>query len=249
MMRVIHLPRSLLLSSSALFVLVPVAVLTRAVFSSHAWWDPPLAELALCGWATLGVVAPISWRLAMGRRGAWEMLAVVSVLVCGFLVLRSAWMGAAAQALWAVMTSALCVALLFWTRSELNRSYFNPNLSWFQGVPRAIPHLYAVILGLPEKARELRVSRLDEKGLFAFSLSGSITPSIDVELELRYGEPHEARRTRVKGSVVRQFEGRASKGDSGDWGIGVRFHPQNPDESKEFHDFLGALRGEGYIHE
>ena len=70
MMRVIHLPRSLLLSSAALFVLVPIAVLTRAVFSSHAWWDPPLADLALCGWAVLGVVAPISWRLAMGRRGA-----------------------------------------------------------------------------------------------------------------------------------------------------------------------------------
>lgn len=248
-MKVIRPPRSLLFSSATLFVLVPLTVLTVAIFSSHAWWDPPLSDLALAGWVALAVVAPISWRLSMGRRGAWEALAALCVLSCVFLLMRAAWMRGTPQGLWAVFVSAICVAILVWTRSEQRKSYFTPQMSWFQGVPAPIPQLFASVVGAPEGSAELRVCRLDEEGLFAFSMGGRIVPNTEIELELRYGEPHESRKARVRGTVVRQFEGRSSKRDSGDWGIGVRFYPQGPDPTKEFHDFLGALRGEGYIHE
>jgi len=247
-MKVIRAPRALLASSAAVYLLVPVAVFTAGIFSSHVWWDLPIAELHAAGWIALAFVAPISWRLVMGRRGAWHALATGCILLCVGLLLRAAWIRGTLQGLWAVGVSAFCTALLAWIRQEQCRSYFDPQMPWYQGLPIAIPRLTAVVTsGVVPDGRELQVCRLNSEGLFAFSRFGAIVPETQVELELRHGDPHEERKTRIKGIVVRQFEGRSSKRESGDWGLGIRFHPQEPDAKKELLDFLEVLRGEGYI--
>jgi len=248
-MKVIRAPRTLLASSSALFLLVPASVITAGVFSSHVWWDLPMGDLLLAGWLALIIVAPISWRLIMGRRGAWQALAAICTLLCLALLVKAAWMRGTIQGLWAVAVCALCTVLLAWTRHEQKKSYFDPEMPWFQGLPVAIPRLTAwVISGAVPVGSELQVCRLDAGGIFAFSRSGSIVPRTEVEIELRHGEPHSERKTRITGTVVRQFEGRSSKCESGDWGVGIRFHPLEPDAEKDFLDFLEVLRGEGCIH-
>jgi hypothetical protein len=248
-MKVIRAPRTLLASSAALFLLVPVAVITAGIFSSHVWWDLPMAELLLAGWIALVMVAPISWRLIMGRRGAWHALAAICALVCLGLLLQAAWMRGTIQGLWAVVVCGLCTVLLAWTRQEQRKSYFDPGMPWFQGLPVAIPRLTASMMsGAVPASGELQVCRLDSGGVFVFSRAGSIVPRTEVELELRHGEPHSERKTRITGTVVRQFEGRSSKCESGDWGVGIQFHPLEPDAEKDFRDFLEVLRGEGCIH-
>jgi hypothetical protein len=246
-MKVIRAPRPLLYATSTLFVLVPLAVLTAGVFSKRAWWDVSIQHLGWAGWVALACVAPLSWRMAMGRRGAWEALAWGCGLVCFLLLVRSGMNRNTLQALWSVGVTAVCVALLFWTKKELNKSYFEPGLSWFQGLPTAIPDLRARVLGEPTGGEPLRVCRLDEEGLFAFATQGQIVPQLNVELELYQGDPLDERKVRIKGWVVRQFESRVFEGRSGDWGMGVCFHPMSPDLKKDFRDFLEVLRGEGYI--
>jgi hypothetical protein len=248
-MKVIRAPRTLLASSAALFLLVPVAVITAGVFSSHVWWDLPRGDILLAGWLALAIIAPISWRLIVGRRGAWQVLAAVCTLICLALLLNAAWMRGTVQGLWAVAVCAICTALLAWTRHEQQKSYFDPGMPWFQGLPVAIPRLTAaVISGSVSTSDELQVCRLDACGVFVFSRSGTIVPRTEVEIELRHGEPHSERKTRITGTVVRQFEGRSSKRESGDWGVGIQFHPLEPDAEKDFRDFLEVLRGEGCIH-
>jgi hypothetical protein len=249
-MKVIRAPRTLLASSAAVYLLVPVAVVTAGVFSSHVWWDLPMADLLLAGWIALAFVAPISWRLVMGRRGAWHALATGCALLCLGLLLRAAWIRGTLQGIWAVGVSAFCTGLVAWTRHEQRRSYFDPKMPWFQGLPIAIPRLTAVVTsGAHPAGSELQVCRLNSEGMFAFSRSGAIVPETEVELELRHGDPHEERKTRIAGTVVRQFEGRSSKRDSGDWGVGIRFHSREPDAEKDLLDFLEVLRGEGYIND
>lgn len=142
----------------------------------------------------------------------------------------------------------LCV-LDLWTKREQSKSYFDPQLSWFQGLPRPIPQLQAKLVGLDETAlpSPLAVCRLDEEGLFAFSQQGQIVPHVDVELELFHGNLLDERKIRLKGRVVRQFESRVCQGRSRDWGIGVQWSPMTPDSKKDFQDFLEVLRGEGYV--
>jgi hypothetical protein len=246
-MKLVHAPRSLLLSSLAVFLFVPLAVITAGVFSRHVWWDLPIHELQTVGWIVLVLVAPVSWRLAMGRAGTWITLAVVCSGTCLFLFFRALLAGGTIQALWSVVVAAVCVGVLGWTRFEQKKSYFDPKMNWFEGRPQAIPGLQVRILMNEGAPAVLRVCRLDQDGLFAYSSYGSIFPDSRVELELYLGDPHHERRARIKGDVVRQFEKRSVNRLSGDWGVGVRFHPQTPDETKDFRDFLEVLRGEGYI--
>lgn len=177
------------------------------------------------------------------------MLAATLGLFCLVLLFRAAWIRGTLQALWAVLMSGVSTLLVAWTRHEQKKSYFDPELRWFQGWPVAIPRLAAVVLGdrpFPEKA--LRVCRLDEQGAFLFSVgAGQIPEKTEVELELRYEDSHQERKARITGTVVRQFECRASMSNPGDWGLGIQFHAQDPDAKKEFRDFIEVLRGEGYI--
>ena len=248
--KVTRAPRTLQAAAAALFVLVPVAVVTARVFSMRPWWDPSFSRATIVGAVTLAIVAPISWRLVLGRRGAWELLAAGCGLACAAMLVRAAAMRGTAQAIWAVLVSALCAALVSWARREQKKSYFDPEIPWFQGLPAAIPQLTAVVLsGDGGPATELQVCRLDSEGLFAFSRGGPMVAGSQLELELRLGDPYEERRARISGFVVRHFEGRSSQRKSGDWGVGVAFARPGPDAAKDFGDFLEVLRAEGHIHD
>ncbi len=234
-MRLIQAPRELLLASASLFALVPLSVVTAGVFSTHVWWDLPVGELRWVGWIILILIAPLSWRLMMGRRGAFESLVVVIGLLCLFLGVRALAMRGTLQGVWTLTLTGLCVSLLAWIRRELAAPYFDPRMGWFAGLPPAMVPVEARWLDLDST---LSVARLGPTGVFVFSSHGA-PPSGQVgELELSFRE----RKVRLTGSVVRQF----SHPGAG-WGAGVRFGPLAPDAKKDFGDFLNAIRAEGHI--
>jgi len=248
-MKLMDAPRSLLAAAGALFSLVPISVLTAGVFSKREWWNLSISHLQSVGWVALALVAPLSWRLIMGRKGSWETLVAICALGCFLLLLSSAIHRNTLQGLWALGVTGVCVFLICWIKREQMRSYFNPQIPWFQGLPRAIPQLRATIIGEGGLVSDppLLVCRVDEEGLFAFSSQGGAVHQSDVEMELFHGSPFDERKVRIKGRVVRQFESRVCHGQSKDWGIGVRFSWISPDSEKDFLDFLEVLRGEGYI--
>lgn len=234
-MRLIQAPRELLVSCASLFVMVPLSVVTAGVFSTHVWWDLPIGELRFVGFVVLLLVAPLSWRLMMGRRGALESLAVVLGFLCLFLAFRALLMRGTLQGVWTLTLSGLCLGLLAWIRRELSAPYFDPRMGWFTGLPSK---LVSVDARWMDRDHPVSVARLGRSGAFVFSSVGS-PPGVPLgELELSFRE----RKVRLTGSVVRQF----SHPGAG-WGAGFRFDPLAPDAKKDFGDFLNAIRAEGHI--
>ncbi|MEN9723450.1 MAG: hypothetical protein RJB38_1436 [Pseudomonadota bacterium] len=246
-MKVIVPTRALLASAAALFLLVPASVLMTAIFSAEVWWNPPIRDAQVVGGLTLVVIAPLSWLLMMGRPGAWRALVGLLTLSCVGLFLKALSGLNAGQAIAATSFSAFCWVLGSWALREQRRSYFYSGVQWFEGTPQAIPGLRAAISTVDSSQQELSVCRIDSEGLFAVSQSGRLVPWADVDVELRFGVQHEERKIRVRGIVVRQFEGRSWHRNGSDWGIGVRFVSLTPDCKKDLVEFLEVLRGEGYI--
>jgi hypothetical protein len=235
-MIVVGASRGLLASGAALFLLVPLAVVTAGVFSSQVWWDLPLSRLALAGWTTLALVAPLSWRIMMGRRGAIQALASFMALGSLFLVVRSIAMRGTLQGVWTLTVMAACLGLLSWVRRELGRPFFDPGLGWFVGIPKALPGVQAR-LGSAGDGLSVRVARLGSEGAFVFSFAGSPPAELSLEVELALGE----RKVRLNGKVVRRFIHQGSG-----WGVGIMFGRPRPDQRKELGDFLNAIRSEGH---
>ncbi len=235
-MRVVGAPRGLLAAGASLFLLVPLAVVTAGVFSSHVWWDLPLSRLALTGWVALILVAPVSWRLMMGRRGSLESLATMMALGSLALVLRSIAIRGTLQAVWSLTVMAVSLLLVAWARRELLRPYFDPGMSWYSGIPRPLANIEGRLETSQGPVR-VRIARLGVEGVFVFSVAGQPPADLLMEIELGSGD----RKVRLAGEVVRQFFHPGAG-----WGVGLRFRRPHPDRLKEFGDFLNAIRSEGH---
>lgn len=232
-MRLIHAPWAHLAACAALYLLVPIAVATAGVFSSHVWWDLPLEHLRWVGAATLAVLAPLSWRLILGRRGSFASVAVLMGLMCLALAIRALLMRGTLQGVWTLTVTALCVALLAWIRQQLEQPYFEPRMGWFAGLPRELAPIEAHLNG----AGGVRVARLAPAGAFVFADRGQAPSGPGMVLELAF----KGRKVRMSGDLVRQF----SHPGSG-WGVGIKFRPPTPDERKDLGDFLNVVWSHGH---
>ena len=176
----------------------------------------------------------------MGRRGAFESAAVILGLGCFFLVLRSLILRGTLQGVWTLTVMAILLALMSWIRIELGRPYFDPRMSWFTGLPRAIANVEASLSwGAKQQAQPagLKVARLGSEGVFLFTPAEiqEVARALEVELSFR------GRKVRVTGDVVRQF----SHPGAG-FGLGIRFGQCSPDLKKDLGDFISSIRSEGY---
>jgi hypothetical protein len=70
-----------------------------------------------------------------------------------------------------------------WIRLEMRRTFFDPQMAWFQGLPRAVPGVECEIEGVDC----YRVSRLDEDGVFVFTPSEERAGALEGWLESRTG--------------------------------------------------------------
>lgn len=129
----------------------------------------------------------------------------------------------------------ICLTLF----KELARSYWNPKLRWYEGVPAAVPQLICRI----EEETEVRLSRADQDGLFVFlknpptKLSEFFGRKKKMEVSFSF-----------QGTFVRCFcRPTVEVTRSPAKGYGLRFDGNSPDIRKEIGDLLERLRVEGYV--
>ena len=137
----------------------------------------------------------------------------------------------------AFYTLFLCffwLSIYLFLQLEMSRSFLDSGLKWYQGMPTPIPGL--ICLHSPKES-ELKVSRMDEDGVFVFSRENR---KIDCALELR--------------EIILAFRGREIKCSGktisllrGSLGLGFQFCGMSADKRKELGDFVEMLRGEGYV--
>ncbi len=132
---------------------------------------------------------------------------------------------------------------MIWLRNELDRSYFDPQMKWFQGFPKAIPGLTCEMEWNGKKG-DFRVSRIDKEGTFLFFDQHASKNQVELE-RMKSGQAAELvfkfreRQIKCQGVPVRSFGTGV--------GVGLQFSKVLPDARKDLGDFVELLRGEGYV--
>jgi len=239
-MRVIAVPTRLrwalgLLAMSVLLVTLETLTVTRSL----PWRSKALLVL---GWTVMAsfVYAGVAWCVARGRRWSPSLISAIA----------GAWLFASTSYAVRMQNYSIAFFTLFlalywllvwsWIRLEMRRTFFDPQMAWFQGLPRAIPGVECEIEGVDR----YRVSRLDEDGVFVFTPSEERAGALEGWLESRTGSAglriaYKDRTVECRGFAVTRLD-RGS-------GAGIQFSGMSPDGRKDLSDFVEALRGEGHV--
>lgn len=235
----ISIPPGLRRLTLALWLCVPVAILETLLVSRASVTGIAREKIIASGIPTAMACALLGFPVLFAWRPVWGALG------CVF----GAWLGSAAWmafrdhnfglALFAVLLAVFQSLYLVWLRIELGRSFCDPRVRWYHGLPTPIPGLVCD-LGTSDR---FRVSALDRKGIFLYRETGGATPDWVVgrqarELALCFRD----RRVRCRGIPVRALR------RAGEFrGVGLRFAGMSPDMLKQLGDFVEVLKGEGYV--
>jgi hypothetical protein len=242
-MTVISVPLRLRILASTFFLSIPLIAIEVLIVSRAPVWNLPYRR-ALYWAMSYGLITfpLVSWILA-GKRLAY----LISVLLASFWVLTSASvalrMNYPVLGFFTVGLFGLLCFQFYWLSIELGRSFFDPELNWYQGLPSMIPGLVCH-LGNGDRQVELKVSRMDRDGAFVFCKSTEVE-----KVQIVLGLIQHSRLSASFGfrsRIIQCFSRPILMADRG-MGIGIQFVQMSADSRKEVGDFVEALRGEGYV--
>lgn len=237
-MHVVSVPRRLRLAAGVFVLTIPLAAIETVIASQAPWWRLPYSSMAAWSAVVAALFLPSAFLLARGRGWLWPVCAFFS----GLWVVLSAWFAIRVRmpsmAYFTLGLAAFLGIALMWVRRESRRSFFDPKMRWFEGLPRPIPGLSCKV----GKHEDFRVSRMDREGAFVFraagdSVAGAFRGQAGEEVELAFA--FRDRQVRCKGTPMRTLDETR--------GAGFRFRDLPPDLRKELGDFVELLRGEGYV--
>lgn len=249
-MRVTSVPSGIRRGTLLLLLSIPLAAVEVLVVSRAPWWRLPYPEMLFWSLVAASFVVPIALWLKQARPWAFSSafaLACVWTLLSGWVSIR---MRRPGLAYFSIALAGYFVAVLSVFRRELSRSFLDPRIRWYQGLPRKIPGLRChLTTEFGQVAFD--VSRFDSEGAFVFReradgpdqasrsavawLQGAASGSAKIpELAFVFRD----REVRCKGELRRALR----RGIGG----GIEFKGLSPDARKELGDFVENLRGEGY---
>jgi hypothetical protein len=220
------------LAVASVWISVPLAALTTALAPGHGVLR--LLRLSL-GWPCwVAVLVSVFSTLAIlhGKKSGVFFAAGVwaATLAWGFLAALR--FHDAGFGLYLIAVSALIFSWASWTLHELGRSFFDPQLHWFQGLPKPLPCVSCEI-----SSSIVQVSRLDREGAFVFSSRGAVPEEIGPITFL-----FRDRRINCNGIAVRTLDRVRRRS-----GVGIQFNGMSADSKKNLGDFVESLKGEGYV--
>lgn len=229
---------ALLLLSSVLWIALEVALQARA-----PWWKLPFLAMAYWSIAVSLIFIPFVIWILNGKKWALNLFGLFSlgwIFASVFLTFQSK------NPSLGFFTIFLIAFLFFeWVglKRELQKSFFDPQVYWYQSLPLAIRGLNcrAAIL---EQSLQFRVSRMDTEGAFVF-VSSQTTPA---SLEGFYKKAGKGL------PFIFQFKNRQMKCQARSIftieqgkGVGIQFIQMTADQKKDLGDFVEILRGEGQL--
>jgi hypothetical protein len=247
-MRVLSIPRRLRTAALVLSACVPLAAFEVVLVSRTPWWKLPYELMGAWSLAVALLCLPLAVWVLQGRKWALRLAAALATAWCLVSFVAAFRLKNPTLGFFALGLIVYWLVLLSWLRHELSRSFFDPRMRWYQGLPEIIPGLKCQ-LALPEDRRaELKVSRLDSDGAFVVAESSSgffgLHPSEEAEMIFMFRE----KQVRCSGRPVRALE----TGDGRVMAAGFQFtssgeRAMSADARKELGDFVETLRGEGHV--
>lgn len=240
-MKVILIPARLRLAAALLFICVPLAAFETALVSRAPWWRLPYRSIEIWSLAVLLFMIPVSVWIMRGKALARRILEVFFAL----WLLLSAWVAIRVHhpglGFFTLLLLAVFSTFVLWIRYELGRSFFDPRMRWYEGLPRPLPGIVCHV-SWGDRDVECKVGRLDREGAFVFGSTGELPGPLnslrtDVQSELTFSFRELS--VRCPGLPMRVLDQ--------DRGAGFQFHELAPDLRKQLGDFIEILRGEGYV--
>jgi len=140
---------------------------------------------------------------------------------------------------------AILVLIYRWLESRIDSAQINPRIRWFEGEPKALPHLQAKIR-IHEAWYEASVRVLDRKGLFLL-LKGwehgvrELKVKTPLAFELRFRD----KTIEGEGKMAALFWNVPL--DQPRPGIGLQFLPKDLYHFSQYTALVESLKGEGYV--
>jgi hypothetical protein len=244
-MQMVFVPRGLKRAVLALALCVPLAAFDVILIKRAPWWRLPYHQMGFVCAPVFILYLILAWILINGRKSALYVMAFLE----GIWFLSNGWMALRLHypslGIFALILGGLMLAHLAWLRLELSRCYVDPEISWYEGLPKKVPGLFCEIR--TEAGNEsYHVTRLDREGVCVFrdqsredaSRVGRFAKPDNQELVLSFRE----RRASCIGAPVRVLH-RMGKESV----IGFQFRDMSADSRKVLGDFIEALKGEGYV--
>jgi len=237
-MRVVSIPKRLRLAALVLALSVPLAGIDAVLASRAPWWRLPYrsAGIAMCA-ATLTLI-PLLYGMLRGKRWTVFAVQVVGIAWSLYAVFSAMHLQEPLLGLFAVLSMGYWLGVSMWLDHEMDRSFFNPRIRWFQRIPKPIPGLECRF-SLDASKSGMRVSRIDEDGVFIYSESSSNTLKVAHGKSAEFLLSYRDRQVRCHGFPVVVLPL--------DAGYGLQFGGMSADEQKTLGDFVEILRGEGHV--
>ncbi|NBU20329.1 hypothetical protein EBS43_02770 [bacterium] len=227
----------------SLLLSVPVIAWEVALVSRAPTWDLPWKRMAYGSLAfTLVTIPIVAWLLSL-KRWAWYLACALASLWTALSLLLSFRMNYPNLTLYTVCFSLVFFCQLLLILREMNQSFLNPEVNWYQGLPEFLPVIECQV-AFQNKKLEMRASRFDLKGVFLFPsrLNGDskkgisqVTQLLECRVELRFRNSEMWMRAKPIAFMPRSY------------GIGLEWIDLKGDLKKDLGDLKERLRGEGYV--
>jgi hypothetical protein len=242
-MTVLSVPIRLRLAAFTLLMSLPLVAFEVALVHRAPIWNLPYRNMGYWTIAFGLLAIPLTAWLVGAKKWALPMTS----LLLSVWLLVSAWLAFKMQypplAFFTLLLLIFGTLDLIWLKHELERSFFDPQIAWYQGLPKPIPGLVCQ-LGNGENALNLRVSRIDHDGVIVFMQnkkeeSGSALSQFLTKKQLEMTFIFRERQVACIGVPTLAM-------DRG-IGAGIQFSKISSDQRKDMGDFVELLRGEGYV--
>jgi hypothetical protein len=250
-MVVITIPTRLRWAVLALLIAIPLISVEVAIVARAPIWKLPYQNISYWALTFTLITIPLMVWITAAKKWALNLCGAFA----GLWILASSWMafhmGYPQLVFFTLVLFLFFSGVLLALKHEMSRSFFDPELAWYQGMPKPIPGLRCQ-LSLVDKGKDkskdrsvdLDVCRLDQDGAFLFcpaqdSESLSLLPDLLTQPRLGMIFYFRDRQVECQGAPILALNQRT--------GAGIQFLGASDDLGKDMGDFVELLRGEGYV--
>lgn len=239
-----YIPIRIKIAAAALFLSIPLVAIEVIISTRSPFWKLPYRSmLNWMGCFTL-VCIPLYLLVVSARKWALKALIFFYAIWIGISTWYALQLGHPSLGFYTVFLLFFILVHGMWLQFETTRSFFDPGLAWYEGLPKPIPGVQCKLVSNDCECG-LEVSKIDNDGAFLFAPAfGSgkeqekvqnLISSKNLKLILNFRD--------------KQLEcpGRVTMCIRQDYGLGFQFLGLTPDRVKDVSDFIEGLRGEGYV--
>lgn len=244
-MKVIFAPVRLKIAGALLLMAVPIAAVETILVTRAPWWRLPQRSILIWSASALFLSLPLMVWVIQGRKWAVRACAVFFAVWISLNFVVSYRIHSGALGFFNLALCAFAAGMLSLIAREMNRSFFDAGVRWFQRTPAPMPRVRCRLTS--EDAQfDCRVGKLDREGAFVF-LREPATAPLSLRAVLSAGRRSELTFS-IAGEAGSEVRCSALPRTSIEGGIGAGFQFEGlpADTRKKLGDFIERLRGEGY---